>query len=271
MSGQYARPQCCTSSCQACSTSTSRDAGGSTAMRGWRQQVVVAVRGRRRRVASRLAVACGHGDRAPSTGRLVDLGGRRVASGLSGLHMPNDRSSAVRGVLGRTGRLRRKASRMKRPLPAATSKRDGSLPIDLRRIFDNPAVRLNMISNLPMPALLIDRSGVVRLVNAQAAVLMGHTATGKRLSEWFAAIQGSSTDCGSSAHVEVLRAPSMATRAMRMSGWMRTVDSRWAAVDLRVERLAPIAIGGAHAEVIVVMRVRGPTMAPAARRGSELS
>ena len=61
---------------------------------------------------------------------------------------------------------------MKRPLPAATSKRDGSLPIDLRRIFDNPAVRLNMISNLPMPALLIDRSGVVRLVNAQAAVLM---------------------------------------------------------------------------------------------------
>ncbi len=128
--------------------------------------------------------------------------------------------------------------------------------IDLRGMLLDPAIRISMIRSLPVPTLLVDRSGIVRLVNAAAATLMDSAATGHRLSEWFTTDRSNFPGGGTATYTEVMSDSWIASKALLTSGWMRTVDSRWAAVDLRIERLNPIEPAGSHARVIVVTHGR---------------
>lgn len=141
---------------------------------------------------------------------------------------------------------------------AATGQRDTRSPVDATLLVNTPALQHNIFRSLPVPALLLDRHGVVQLVNSEASKLLGEDAVGHPLGQCFVADPVGNRNAERD---DTMGAPGAATSgagARHLSGWMRVADSQWVAAQPRLERAPGFRHGDSRADVIALVHLQLP-------------
>ncbi len=119
--------------------------------------------------------------------------------------------------------------------------------------MDTAAVRRNIFRSLPVPALLLDRHGVVQIANAEASTFLGQDAIGRHLGHCFVADPAGISDAD---RRKMMGRSGAAPGAIHLSGWMRLADSQWVAAQLRLERAPGLRHGDSHADVIALVHLQ---------------
>lgn len=151
----------------------------------------------------------------------------------------------------------RQFSFTRRHFPTAKAPRMSAF--DEVHLVDAAAVRRNIFRSLPVPALLLDRHGVVRVANAEASTFLGEDAIGRYLGHCFVADPAGISDAD---RRKMMRRSGAAPGAIHLSGWMRLADSHWVAAQLRLERAPGLRHGDSHADVIALVHLQ-PQATPA--------
>lgn len=145
----------------------------------------------------------------------------------------------------------RQFSFTKRHFP--TTKAPCTSAFDEVHLVDTAAVRRNIFRSLPVPALLLDRHGVVRIANAEASTVLGEDAIGRYLGRCFVADPAGISDAD---RHKTMGQSGAAPSAIHLSGWMRLADSYWVAAKLRLERAPGLRHGDSHADVIALVHLQ---------------
>lgn len=134
-----------------------------------------------------------------------------------------------------------------------TNQTPRGISIDLEGCLNKSTVLLNLFRSLPFPALLIDRQGCVRFVNAQAKLLIGHSAIGNSLGHYvtFDLAQTCGEDSRQVAHWSTTSNP-----AGYATGWLRSADAPWIAVKIRFEPIGAIRAAVPNADTIAILNER---------------
>ena len=126
-------------------------------------------------------------------------------------------------------------------------------PVEATRRVDAATTLRKVFQTLPVPALLLDRTGTVQVVNAEASTLFGPSAIGDHLGHCFVADRADANHADQGTTMTRLGPAPVATC---LSGRVRLADSHWVAAQLRFERAPGLRHGHSDADVIALVHLQ---------------